>query len=225
MYVDEQMEAVEDRRAGAAAVKARVRAIAADLDVHEMDERRQLPPRLLERLSATGIRGIHLPAAFGGSDLGHRGCVEVIEQMAAIDVDIAAGCVLHCTSTLPLLHFGSPALREATLGKVARGELTGSLAMTEPEAGSNPRAIHSRLEPEPAGDGWRLTGTKMFIGQAAWADLITVLAKAQTPDGSRLTAACASAWSSPLPSTARSPARRRNGRRNNPASFALAWPM
>ena len=185
------MEAVEDRRAGgAAAVKARVRALAADLDVHEMDERRQLPPRLLERLNATGIRGMHVPVAFGGSDLGYRGCVEVIEQMAAIDVDIAALCVLHCTSTLPLLHFGSPALREATLGRVARGELTGSLAMTEPEAGSNPRAVRSRLEPEAAGDGWRLTGTKMFIGQAAWADLITVLAKAQTPDGGRLTAAC-----------------------------------
>src|SRR5437763_879712 len=84
------MEAVEDRRAGgAAAVKARGRALAADLDVHEMDERRQLPPRLLERLNATGIRGMHVPVAFGGSDLGYRGCVEVIEQMAAIDVDIA----------------------------------------------------------------------------------------------------------------------------------------
>jgi amino acid adenylation domain-containing protein len=185
------MEAAEDRRVGGtAAAKARVRALAADLDVHEMDERRQLPPRLLERLNATGVRGIHLPVAFGGSDLGYRGCVEVIEQMAAIDVDIAAVCVLHCTSTLPLLHFGSPALREATLSRVARGELTGSLAMTEPEAGSNPRAINSRLEPEAAGDGWRLTGTKMFIGQAAWADLITVLAKAQTPNGGRLTAAC-----------------------------------
>lgn len=182
---------VDDRRiGGAATVKARVRALAADLDVHEMDERRQLPPRLMERLNATGVRGIHLPIAFGGSDLGYRGCAEVIEQMAAIDVDIAAICVLHCTSTLPLLHFGSPAMREATLGGVARGELTGSLAMTEPEAGSNPRAVQSRLEPEPGGDGWRLTGTKMFIGQAAWADLITVLAKARTPDGARLTAAC-----------------------------------
>src|ERR1700685_866721 len=178
------MEPAEDRRVGGtAAAKARVRALAADLDVHEMDERRQLPPRLLERLNATGIRGIHLPVAFGGSDLGYRGCVEVIEQMAAIDVDIAAVCVLHCTSTLPLLHFGSPALREATLSRVARGELTGSLAMNEPEAGSDRREIHSRLEPDTAGDWWRLTGTKMFIGQAAWADLITVLAKAQTPNG------------------------------------------
>src|ERR1700728_1382772 len=184
------MDVVDGRRADdVAAVKARVRALAADLDVHEMDQLRQFPPSLLAGLNATGIRGIHLPAAFGGSGLGHRGCVEVLEQMAAIDVDIAALCVLHCTSTLPLLRFGSPSLREATLSRVTRGGLTGSLAITEPENGSDPRAIDSRLEPY-AGSGWLLTGTKMFIGQAATADLMTVLPKARRPDGARLTAAC-----------------------------------
>jgi len=74
-----------------------------------------------------------------------------------------------------LVHAGTEAQRERWLPKLASGEMTGSFAMTEPEAGSDAGAIRTRAERH--GDEYVINGTKRFITNAPHADVFVVTAR------------------------------------------------
>ena len=75
------------------------------------------------------------------------------------------------------------AQRARFLPAAARGETLGAFALTEPGAGSNPADMGCRAERE--GDGYRISGVKQFISNAAHADLIVVFAKTDMTAGAR----------------------------------------
>ncbi|WP_295531463.1 acyl-CoA dehydrogenase family protein [uncultured Pseudacidovorax sp.] len=82
-----------------------------------------------------------------------------------------------------LLHFASPALQAQWLPRMVTGEAIGALAMTEPDGGSDVKAIrtHAVLE-----DGhWRLNGAKTFISNATTCDLVIVVARTEPDAGAR----------------------------------------
>ena len=81
----------------------------------------------------------------------------------------------------PLLTHAAPALRDALVPSLARGERIGALALTEAGAGSNPWAIESLAVPD--GDGWRLYGVKRWIGSAGVAGAFVVFARVPGDDG------------------------------------------
>ena len=82
-----------------------------------------------------------------------------------------------------LRHHASAELRERYLPRLVSGEWTASMALTEPQAGSDLSTLRTRAEPDPSGDGWRLSGRKIYIswGDHDFTDNIVHLVLARTP--------------------------------------------
>src|SRR5579871_4619885 len=79
--------------------------------------------------------------------------------------------------TLPLLFFGNEQQKQKYLSKLARLELLGAYALTEPQAGSDALACRTRADLSPGGQHYILNGQKMWITNGGAADLFTVFAK------------------------------------------------
>lgn len=141
------------------------------------DERRSLAPHLLLDLGNRGLFGLQAPRELGGQALATVDLVRVMAQLAALDLTLATVVGVHNGLGLrPLLRFGSPALRAQWIPVLAAGRQLAAFAMSEPQAGSNPRAIGTRAV--RADGGWRLSGEKHLIGLASWSGVLTVFARA-----------------------------------------------
>jgi alkylation response protein AidB-like acyl-CoA dehydrogenase len=81
----------------------------------------------------------------------------------------------------PIVQAGSDALRSEWIPAVAAGRAVAAFALTEPDAGSDVRAMALAAEPDGPGGGYRLTGEKLWISNAPEADIYTVFARA--PEG------------------------------------------
>jgi acyl-CoA dehydrogenase len=99
---------------------------------------------------------------------------------------IREGLARHCTEAetalavqglgaYPILRAGPPSLVDSWLPRIAAGEAATAFALTEPDAGSDVASLS--LEARPDGDGFRLTGEKVFISNAPDADIYTVFAR------------------------------------------------
>ena len=77
--------------------------------------------------------------------------------------------------SVPIHLFGTDEAKERWLPGIRGGDLVAAFALTEPGAGSDAAAIRTRAEPD--GDGWRITGEKVFISNAPEADVATVFAR------------------------------------------------
>ena len=152
------------------------------------DQRRSLPAHAVIELGNRGLFGLQVPRRWGGLELPAAGALRVYRQLGALDLTLASLVCAHNTLGLqPLLRHGSESQREEHLPSLAAGRQFASFALTEPGAGSNPRALLARAE--PAGeDGWRLFGDKTWIGSATWAGLLTVFVRHPGAPGSGVSA-------------------------------------
>ena len=139
-----------------------------------IDERRCIPPYIVLDFGKQGLLGMQVPQKYGGLGLSYRDTVRVFEQLGAIDLTLASFVgVHHALGTRPLMNFAQASLRDQWLPLVAQGRELAAFAITEPGAGSNPKAIASTATPNPQG-GWNLHGEKVWIGSGAWAGIINV---------------------------------------------------
>jgi alkylation response protein AidB-like acyl-CoA dehydrogenase/acyl carrier protein len=151
-----------------------------------MDERKCIPPYVILDMGNRGILGLQGPRELGGLALGHRDTLRVFEQLGAIDQSLALFVGIHnVLGTGPILRSATDANRKDLLPRLVPGRELAAFALTEPGAGSNPRAIRTRAVPVGPGR-WRLHGTKYWSGVAAWAGVINVFAKLEGPDGAGL---------------------------------------
>ena len=74
-------------------------------------------------------------------------------------------------------RWGTEEQRETWMSRLASGETLGCYALTEPGSGSDPSSLTTRAERD--GDGWRITGSKIFITLGSWAGLALVFARAE----------------------------------------------
>jgi natural product biosynthesis luciferase-like monooxygenase protein len=151
-----------------------------------MDERRSIPPNVVLDFGNRGLLGMVTSERHGGLGLTTNESVRVMQQLAAIDLNLAAFVgVHHALGTYPIEHHAKPALRERWLPELARGRQLSAFAVTEPDAGSNPNALSSRAEADGAG-AWRLWGDKSWIGNGSWAGIVNVFVRAQDMQGVNL---------------------------------------
>lgn len=149
------------------------------------DERRAMAPHLLLDLGNHGLFGLQAPLGAGGQALATADLVRVMAQLAAIDLTLATVVGVHNGLGLrPLLRSGGAALRSRWLPTLAAGRQLAAFAMSEPQAGSNPRAIGARTL--RVDGGWRLSGDKHLIGLASWSGVLNVFARAFDPAGRAL---------------------------------------
>ena len=148
-----------------------------------MDERRTMPPHLVLDLGRRGLLGMMVPRALGGLGFGHSETTRVLAQLAAVDWTVCLFVGLNNYLGIgPILRHGSREQRDRLVPSLAAGRELAAFALTEPGAGSNPRAIDARAEPDGVGR-WRLYGTKSWSGAAQWAGVINVFARHVDQDG------------------------------------------
>ena len=146
-------------------------------------ERDGITPRSLWRAAgAAGLLNCQLPEPYGlGGDYGHAACV--IEELARANF-LGIGFSIHSDMVAPyLMRYGSDAVRDAWLPKMARGEAIGAIAMTEPGAGSDLKAIRTRAQRQ--GDHYLLNGQKTWITNGSNADVAVVVATVAPELGAR----------------------------------------
>jgi alkylation response protein AidB-like acyl-CoA dehydrogenase len=123
------------------------------------------------------------PADFGGQGLPLTLACVVMEDLGSANMGFSLCMMLTPAAVEALKHHGSPELREAWLPKLITGEWTGTMNLTESQAGSDVGALKTKAA--PTGDGsYRITGQKIFItfGEHDLADNIVHLVLARLPD-------------------------------------------
>lgn len=144
-----------------------------------------LMPHLLRRAAALGLLATDIPERYGGLGLAKSASARIAEALAAEPSFAVSHSVHTSVATLPLVLFGTEEQKQKHLPRLASGEWLGAYALSEAHAGSDALAVRTRAVPSPDGKGFRLTGEKMWITNAAFADLFTVFAKV---NGRRFTA-------------------------------------
>ncbi len=120
---------------------------------------------------------MQVPEQYGGTALGNRDAMRVVEQLAAIDLTLATFVVNNdFLGIRPIQRYGTQAIGDELLPILAKGRELAAFALTEPGAGSNPQAISATGVADAVG-GWQLSGTKVWSGSAAWAGVINVFVK------------------------------------------------
>jgi len=129
-----------------------------------------------------GWQGVLHPAEFEGQGLPKLIATPCIEMLNSANLSFALCPLLTDGAIEALLTAGSDAQKATFLPKLISGEWTGTMNLTEPQAGSDLAAVRTRAEPQ--GDGtFKLFGTKIFItyGEHDMADNIVHLVLARTP--------------------------------------------
>jgi len=101
------------------------------------------------------------------------------ESIAQVSGEAETALALQGLGSYPILQSGSSEQAQRWLPRVISGEAVAAFALSEPDAGSDAAALSLRADRD--GDGWRLTGEKIWISNAPDADVYTVFART-TPD-------------------------------------------
>jgi alkylation response protein AidB-like acyl-CoA dehydrogenase len=109
-----------------------------------------------------GWQGLQHPADFGGQGLPKTIGSACIEMLNSANMSFALCPLLTDGAIEALLTAGSPELQSAYLPKMISGEWTGTMNLTEPQAGSDLALVRTRAEPQPDGT-YKIFGTKIFI--------------------------------------------------------------
>ncbi|GAA0294259.1 acyl-CoA dehydrogenase [Sphingomonas oligophenolica] len=126
---------------------------------------------------------IGVPESAGGQGLPFALQTAVLDTLGAANMGLALAPTLTVGAIEALIHHGSPEQQALYLPHLATGEWTGTMNLTEPQAGSDVGALRTRATPR--GDGtWSIKGTKIFIsfGDHDMAPNIVHLVLARTPD-------------------------------------------
>lgn len=145
----------------------------------ERDARRRLPRAELDRLSASGLPAITVPAGYGGADVSTVTLAEVFRLLAAADASLAQIPQSHFVYINVLRRQGTRAQQAFFFGEVLAGKRFGN---AQSEAGTmHIQDIRTRLAPAAEGS-YTLTGVKHYSTGALFADWIPVLARTENDD-------------------------------------------
>jgi alkylation response protein AidB-like acyl-CoA dehydrogenase len=140
------------------------------------DREHTFPRELYGKLAELGLMGVCVPEEYGGAGADFLSYVLVLEELSRADAGAGVTVAVHTSAcTLPILAFGTEEQRARFVPPLARGEHLGAFALTEAEAGSDAGSLRTRAE--PAGDGWRITGSKQWITNGRHAGTFVLFAR------------------------------------------------
>lgn len=145
-----------------------------------IDRTDEFPRDLLEQASQLGIVGMALPSRSGGAGLSNVAFLLALEEVATASATLANILMVQGCYAALLAAIAPPAIAETWVPGVISGERILSIAVTEPDAGSDARAITTTGTRD--GDGWRIRGAKQWITMAGVCDASIVLARTSDPD-------------------------------------------
>lgn len=140
------------------------------------------PAELFGRLGALGWLGVGFDEAVGGSGGGPVERCLLIEELARASAGVALGIYVHTALAAgALAEIAAPELRDRFLPDLLTGASTGAWAYAEPDAGAD--VTRARLAARRDGDTYVLDGTKMYITNGTFADVILVVARTSLEPG------------------------------------------
>ncbi|MFV0512124.1 MAG: acyl-CoA dehydrogenase family protein [Jhaorihella sp.] len=142
-------------------------------------EKGEIPDDLKQKMAEAGYFGILIPEAYGGLGLSRFEYCIIAEELARGWMSVAS--LIARGNGLAGSYSMSDEQKAELLPRVARGELLGALAMSEPDSGSDLGSIRCRAELD--GDEWVITGNKYWCTFADGADYLLVIARSE-PDPS-----------------------------------------
>src|SRR5579884_3130640 len=135
-----------------------------------------LMPSLLKKAGEQGLLSIDVPEAYGGVELGLLASALVGSQLREGSFSTAIGA--HTTiGTLPIVFYGTEEQKQRYLPKLATGEWIAAYALTEPGVGSDAMHLSTRAELSEDGKYYILNGTKQWISNAGFADVMIAFAR------------------------------------------------
>jgi citronellyl-CoA dehydrogenase len=137
---------------------------------------------LFKRLGGAGLLGLEYDPAYGGQGADHSYTVILGEELGRLHAaGVSMAISVQTDMATPSLHrFGSEELKRRYLAPAIAGEHVTSIAVTEPDAGSDVANIRTRAVRD--GDEWVINGTKLYITNGTQADWLCLLART-TDDG------------------------------------------
>src|SRR5713226_3158147 len=140
-----------------------------------IDETGQFPLDVMRAAGARGLCGVTIPKAWGGAGLDYLSYALAIEAVARVSATVAVA--LSVTNSLVaelIAHAGRAPQKEQWLRPLAKGEAIGAFALSEPEAGTD--AANQKTRAVRSGNGYRITGQKVWVANAEEASVAIVFA-------------------------------------------------
>ena len=144
--------------------------------VIERDSKAEFPAEQIKKLGKLGFLGMMTNPQYGGAGMDAMSYVLAMEEISKIDSSVSV--VMSVNNSLVcfgLEHFGTEEQKEKYLKPLAKGEIIGAFALSEPEAGSD--ATHQRTTAEDKGDYYLVNGTKNWITSGKNASVYIVFAQ------------------------------------------------
>jgi len=150
--------------------------------VEELNKKEQFPTEILNKMGELGLLGPLVPEQYGGANIPMTTYARMIEEISKVCASVGVTVAVHTSvGTWPIVEFGTDEQKQKYLPKLATGEWIGAFALTEADAGSDAGALKTVAVRD--GDDWILNGSKVFITNAAHADVTMVAAKTDTSAG------------------------------------------
>jgi len=150
----------------------------------EIDEEERFPIETVEKMKNNGMLGIPFPKKYGGQGGDNQAYIMLVEELSkacgTTGVVLSAHTSLCCA---PIYEFGTEEQKQKYLVPLAKGEKLGAFGLTEPNAGTD--AAGQQTKAVLDGDHYILNGSKIFITNAANADVFIVLAMTDKSKGTR----------------------------------------
>lgn len=150
----------------------------------QIDQTSELRWEAIRKMPELGLTGLQVPEAYGGAGLETISAAIAIEELGRVCGSTALSVSAHnglCCG--PLIKWGTEAQKQKYLPRLTSGQVLGSLALTEPNAGSDLNSIRTQAAKE--GDCWIINGTKAWITNPKFASVIVTFVRTNKEAGNK----------------------------------------
>jgi hypothetical protein len=143
----------------------------------EKDAKAEYPHEFVKAFAQNGWLGIMIPEQYGGAGLGVTEAALMLHEICASGAGTSGASPIHfyVFPPTPIIKYGTPAMRQKYLPRIAAGEIVMAFGVTEPNAGTDTSRIQTRAE--RVGDRWIVNGRKVWTTNAQHANKILLLAR------------------------------------------------
>jgi glutaryl-CoA dehydrogenase len=144
--------------------------------INDYAQKSEFPKWVVKELGNIGAFGPHIPAEYGGGGMDEIAYGIIMQELERCDSGIRSTASVQGSLVMyPIWKFGSEEQKRKYLPGLASGDLFGCFGLTEPNHGSNPADMETRIEDK--GDHYLLNGAKMWISNSPLADIAVVWAR------------------------------------------------
>ena len=144
--------------------------------IEEAAQEAKFPTSIIAGLAEIGAFGPYIPEEYGGAGLDQMSYGLIMQEIERGDSGVRSTASVQSSLVMyPIWKYGDEVQRKKYLPKLATGEFMGCFGLTEPNHGSNPGGMETKIK--DMGDHFLLNGAKMWISNAPFADIAVVWAK------------------------------------------------